>query len=285
MAADADANIAAAVDAALAEWRQGDCVLGEQWFVFRLALDAPLTPAARAAAEQGADLAEAEVRGLAVVSQTCDIVRSCAARPFVDVCPLVEVDEELLHQVERGRRPAYAVVPGLAHVRLVADLDRTMAVEKSLVAKWARSVGCITDADARAFAAALARKRARFAFPDDFVELARGLQGHLTKRHDKAAPEGKALRALREIRVQPSPSWDATSVAVMLWFIVADDDSDDGRSSSATFLDAWLKLVPEGGRFTPVRGQIAALEDMTAADYVDSDPLDLDHLSSRRSTA
>lgn len=129
MVADADANIAAAVDQALAEWRQGDCVLGEQWFVFRLALDAPLTPAARAAAEQGADLAEAEVRGLAVVSQTCDIVRSCAERPFVDVCPLVEVDEELLHQVERGRRPAYAVVPGLARVRLVADLDRTMALE------------------------------------------------------------------------------------------------------------------------------------------------------------
>lgn len=44
------------------------------------------------------------------------------------------------------------------------------------------------------------------------------------------------------------------------------------------FLDAWLKLVPGEGRYTP-QGQVTALADLTAAEYINSDRLDLDHLS------
>ena len=46
-------------------------------------------------------------------------------------------------------------------------------------------------------------------------------------------------------------------------------------------LAAWLKLVPVGARFAPVDGVVVTLDDLTARDYVESDPLDLDHLSSR----
>ena len=41
-----------------------------------------------------------------------------------------------------------------------------------------------------------------------------------------------------------------------------------------------LELVPPAGRFTSVDAVVVTLGDMTAEDYVDSDPLDLDHLSS-----
>jgi hypothetical protein len=44
-------------------------------------------------------------------------------------------------------------------------------------------------------------------------------------------------------------------------------------------LNSWLKLVPASGRFKAVDGQVVVLQDMTARDYVESDPLDLDHLS------
>jgi hypothetical protein len=37
--------------------------------------------------------------------------------------------------------------------------------------------------------------------------------------------------------------------------------------------------VPASGRFVQVDGQVATLDEMTAADYVFSDPLDLDFLS------
>lgn len=98
------------IDNVLAAWRQGDCALGEHWFVHRLDKSIAVTDAGRVAAEAGADLAEQEVQGFVVVTQTCDVVRSCAERPFVEICPLVEVDDDRLREIQRGRRPAYAFV-------------------------------------------------------------------------------------------------------------------------------------------------------------------------------
>ncbi len=46
-------------------------------------------------------------------------------------------------------------------------------------------------------------------------------------------------------------------------------------------LESWLNLVTRGGRFRFVEGVVTELRDMTAAEYVGSDPLDLDHLSGR----
>lgn len=67
----------ASVDSALAPWRQGDCAVGEQWFVHRLEKSFPVTEAGRVAGELDAELAEEQVLGLVVVTQTCDVVRSC----------------------------------------------------------------------------------------------------------------------------------------------------------------------------------------------------------------
>ncbi len=271
----------AAVDGALAAWRQGDCVLGEHWFAHRLDPSLPATEAGTAAAATETDLAETQVLGLVVVTQTCDVVRPCVERPYIEVSPLVEVHDAELRQIERGRRPRYGYVPLLADRTLVADLDRTMTVEKPVVAKWERIAGWNTGAQARAFAASLARKRARFAFPDDFTGLATTLQNRLTEKHDKQSDEGRVLRALREIRVHAAPSWDDPTVTLTFWFVKPDEDGDFLGRSWSTFVEKWLKLVPESGRFVKVQGQVTTLEDMTAADYVGSDPLDLDHLSWR----
>jgi len=46
-------------------------------------------------------------------------------------------------------------------------------------------------------------------------------------------------------------------------------------------IEKWLKLVPVKGRFKSVYMVVMALEEMTARDYVDSVPLDLDHVSTR----
>ena len=139
-----------------------------------------MAEAREAFTQADADLVEMEVPGFIVVTQTCDIVRSRAERPFIELCPLVEVDADRLEEIKRCRRPAYAFVPQLSEKQLVADLDRVMTVVKDLVATWKRTPGWITDAEARAFALALSRKRARFAFPDDFSVLAKKLLG---KRH------------------------------------------------------------------------------------------------------
>lgn len=266
------------IDSSLSEWRQGDLALEESWFVHVGDGAVPLSEAA-GAAESGVQALTSEVLGLAVVTQTCDIVRSCVARPYVEVAPLVRVNKDDLHQVKRGRRPAHATLPRLEVDLLVVDLDRVMTVEKSIVASWKRTPGFTADADGRAFAQALARKRVRFAFPDDFTSLVRKLQGRLGDKHDKNTDEGRGLRGLREIRVCASPAWEAAAADVFFWFIRDDADATFEGKSWADLLKEWLKLVPASGRFTSVEGQIVTLQAMTAEDYVGSDPLDLDHLS------
>lgn len=272
-------SLIASTDKALEPWRQGDCAVGEHWFVHRFNKLFAVTDAARVAAEAGADLAEQEVLGFAVVTQTCDIVRSCAERPFIELCPLVEVDGDRLLEIQRGRRPSYAFVPMLSARRLVADLDRVMTVEKPLIAAWERTPGWSTDAEARAFALALARKRVRFAFPNDFTRFARKLQSRLTDKHQKNTDEGRGLRALDEIRVHASPSWNAPQVDLFFWFVRKESDADFEGKNWADLLKEWLKLIPNSGRFKSIEGQVVTLQDMNAGEYVDSDPLDLDHLS------
>jgi len=271
------------ITAALGEWRQGDLALDETWFVHVADGTAPLSDAANQLEGDGAQAVESETCGLVVVTQTCDVVRNCTERPYVEVSPLVKVSAEHFREVQRGRRPAYAALPALSQACLVADLDRVMTVEKSIVASWKRTAGYTNDADGRTFALALARKRARFAFPDDFTLFARKLQGRLAEKHDKGSDEGRGLRALREVRVQAAPSWDAATVNIFFWFVRHEHDANFDGKSWAELLKEWLKLVTASGRFQSVDGQVVALEDMTAAEYVDSDPFDLDYLSLRES--
>lgn len=276
-----DADGCAQVDAALLTWRQGDCVVGEQWFVFRTHLERPLTSDGAAAAAEGVDTAESEVFGFMVLTQTCDLVRKSSERPFVEVCPLVEVDEAQHREIQRSRRPNYAFVPALADRRLVGDLDRVMTIEKAVVARWDRAAGWQTDAEARRLALALARKRARVAFPDDFVAFATPLVRRMSSKHDKQSDEGRALRALREIRVRAEPSWDADEVKLAFWFIRDADDATFEGKRWDQFLKEWKKRIPKGGRFVDVQAVVQTLEDLTAREYVESDPLDLDYLSTR----
>ncbi|MGE0867559.1 MAG: hypothetical protein AB7P03_03290 [Kofleriaceae bacterium] len=145
------------VDAAMEVWRQGDCVLGEHWFAYRVHGEDP-------------DLREEPVDGFVVLTQTCDIVRQSAERPVLEVCPLVEMEEKHLVEIERGYRPRYAHVATLSPKRLVADLDRVMSIEKRVAAGWQRVPGWTSDAEARRFANAIGRKRTRFALRRDQLQ-------------------------------------------------------------------------------------------------------------------
>ena len=269
------------VDEKIATWRQGDCAVGDHWFLYRTNIENPLTEGGRAAAAEGAENAETLVRGFAVPTQTCDLVRSCLDRPFAEISPLVEVDDLVLHQIERGRRPNYGFVPGVADRRLVADLDRVMTVEKAVVAGWERIEGCRTDDETRRLSLALARKRARTAFPDDFVAFARPLMHRMSQRHDRQSDEGRTLRSLREIRVRAAPSWDADAVELMFWFVRNDDEPAFETEDWEHCLTALPQAQSTSGRFVRVDGVVLTPDDLTARDYVESDPLDLDHLSTR----
>lgn len=57
------------------------------------------------------------------------------------------------------------------------------------------------------------------------------------------------------------------------------DDETPGDLAPHDQLEAWLALIQPNGRFTSIHGQIAYLEDLTAAEYVHSDRLDFDSLT------
>ncbi len=258
------------VDDAIRHWRQGDVALEADLFVDMRAGDAgPSDP----------DVVTSEVPGLVLLTQTCDVVRVHTERPWVEVSPLVEMpDPALLASIERLERPQFALIPALRGRGLVADLDRTMTIDKVLLASWARTPGWATDAEDRSFREALARNRSRPAFDDDFVKAVRRLSTRLRKNHGKDSPIGHATTALTEIRVHASPSWSDAEVEVFFWFI---HDRPPGGSSIEwdRHVESWLGLLTPIGRFRDFDGTASTLDDMTARDYVDSDRLDLDRLS------
>lgn len=81
----ASPDYAVDIDATLASWRQGDCVLGGHWFLGRADPARPLTDQSRERCDPETGNYEGEVPGFAVLTQTCDLVRRCDQRPFVEV--------------------------------------------------------------------------------------------------------------------------------------------------------------------------------------------------------
>ena len=93
---------------------------------------------------------------------------------------------------------------------------------------------------------------------------------------------GRILRTLREIRVIAAPAWDSDSIEITLLFIRDDDESSPSETNSDEHLKQWLNLVRPEGRFTKIYGLVNTLDDLSARDYVESDPLDLDHISTNQ---
>jgi hypothetical protein len=273
---DADNSRTALIDRALAVWRQGDVALDEKWFVQIGDGSSPLTDAA-AQAGPGVQALTVECEGLVVVSQTCDLIRACTDRHFVEVSPLIRVDTGEAARALKGYLPARG--PIAISADLVADLDRTMTVEKAVVATWRRTPGWTSDAESRRFAQALARKRKRFAFPDDLVRTIAKLRKRLLDKNGRNSDEGHAVTALVEIRATAAPSWDAPSCEVFLTFVRPEVTPEIADQKWSEHLDVWLMLCEPVGSIASIDGAVLSLSALTALDYIDSDQLDLDHLS------
>lgn len=256
-------------DENLQDYRQGDCFIGDRTFIQRAHVD-----------DAEEDWLEESVLGLILTSQTCDVVRRIDDRPSVTMSPLVQVDEDQYAQALKRLQPRFAVVPGHADQRLVADLDRSVTVDKALMVRWARSRGVRDDVEARAFAGALARKAARFAFPDDFNEYVAPLARRLAEKHNKQSEEGAALRSLAEVRIMAEPNWDAAEVELTFYFIRARDaDSGFNGISWDDWAGRWVALLQDAARYKAPHAVVLDYPTMTAAEYLQTDQLDLERLS------
>jgi len=274
------------VDKALEKWRQGDVILTPTFNFLHLAkLTQPLTPAAQQAQPPPAavpnpdpEIIETVADGFIVITQTCDLVRDAKNKPYANLALLrPAATPEEFNQTRRCERPAFAYVPAVANRNLIADLNRIVTVEKSILASFARTPGFATEVEAEAFAAALSRHRRRFAFPDAFNTAIAKFQKRFKDRAGKNSDEGRHVDALSEIRVSGSPSWDAEKVAITLWLIKR---GDPAKQDWLRWLAEWVKLIDQTGRYVlDGEPRLRRLEDMHASEYLASHQLDLDHLS------
>jgi len=269
----------------MAEWRQGDIVfLDALPFYYVTDSTSPSTLESCASAQTtDARVTEFKIGAMKVVgwvilTQTCDIVRSYKFRPFIEMVPLVKVSQEILYDVQRSRRFNFAYIPAAAPLGLVADLTRTMAVEKTVIAGQPRMPGWAKDEEIVAIAGAFVRKWRRFAFPDDFILAARDLLRHINRRHNKQDDTGYQLRHLSEIRVIASPSWDSDRVSLRLLFIISDQASDEAFDWP-TLVGKCSGMIDTSGRFMIGEAVACTLDDLTAREYSLSQHLELDHLS------
>lgn len=185
-----------------------------------------------------------------------------------------------MDDIKSRRRPRFAHVPGVAAKNLVADLDQIMTIEKPLLAAWPRDVGCRSDAELRDFADALSRKFSRFAFPNDFVLIVKNLTERIKVKHGRAeSDEGRAFRALREIRVGASPHWNDSRVDLMFYFIRHEEQTRFGDKGWDHWRQKWLNLITVSSRYASVDGIVLPLSQLRADEYLASDRLDFDHLT------
>ncbi len=67
----------------------------------------------------------------------------------------------------------------------------------------------------------------------------------------------------------------------MFWFIRDEGSPSFKGKNWNSYREQWLRRVPTAGRFNSIDGAVQILDDLTAREYVESDRLDFDHLSTR----
>lgn len=245
-------------------WRQGD-----------LSFDPVELPAL---VLDGAEPAFAYVNaphGVAVISQSCDIVRDPEHRPWIHVAILEEQPPERMDAIKLGNYPHLLYIEPIAGRNLAANLDDIAIVDKKLAASWTRIEGCASDTEQRRVAAALARHRHRFAFPDAFNELVKPLRRWIEDKRSKNSEAGNFVRAIREVRVM-TDKWEAPSD---LLFLVLVDDFPDPLPKEWT---ASLETLAEKGKrdgFPDPEFRLVSYDMISAREYLASDRLDWEGLS------
>ncbi|WP_432753356.1 hypothetical protein ACE1OA_24060 [Streptomyces sp. JL2001] len=303
------------------QWRQGD-VMKNVSAVRLVDLSRPLTAAAESlrgiegvplASVDGqppelAILDSTEPGGYAIVSQTCDVVRHVSAQPFVQLCPVRTIPAGQIRQIQKYESTQFVWLPQLGEDQ-AADLTRTFTVEKSILVGQEPIHGVETDEQIRNFAAVVARRFGRFAFPDDLHDSLVRFRSKIVSKHAKESDEGSALRKIHQIRAQALPNWGAESIEVVLHFIlepdvlpeveawpegdpnlpsvsiveaarnVANSSGAEGAEAWMALVHAWVSLCEPTGAIKSISAQVTTTELFSMEDMRRTEQLDMDYLS------
>ena len=177
-------------------------------------------------------VAGSETTDVAVISQSCDVVRE--DREWITVAVVEEVSQNA-HLAARGSMPQYVPLHEIGPTKFI-DLDRVASLKKADIVSLPRTPGVSpTDWDAvRRLSRGLGRKFSRFAFPDAVVPWFDPLRPYFEGKHEKQSSVGRTFRAISELRVQ-SEDWSAGGSATKLHVIVKAEElpeSDEAKISA-----------------------------------------------------
>lgn len=256
----------------LKEWRQGDFALDVAPFI------------ALVTTEDGQPFEIGEtsegIRGIVIVSQTCDIVSENGERHFVTACALVERPKGEGSLVRAGRRP-HLVPVEFAPENTFADLSKTFSVKKDLLASWPREIGFSTDEKRHKFGFAIARKFGNFAFPDSFDEAVGHLKQQAWKRHEKDSDLGKIYRSLREIRFKCDGGWSSALKRISILAVLQPEGL---REAEYDVIYKELKIQcdavkwPDNYEWSDAGFELRTAVEFSAADIYESQAGDFEYL-------
>lgn len=225
------------------------CADGRQGHVLRI-LRLPILAAGQ--------VAEVETPlGVALVSQTCDIVQP--SRPNVAVAAIAQLYGHEASQAKDGAFPRYVYLSGLPGDRFV-DLELIGTIDKATFASARTSEAGIDpgqEAEVRTFAVRVARRFGRFAFPDEVVAWLRPLQASVRDKYDRPSSGlGRALHEVADLRIE-AENWMAAPLHLILHTVVKAGVIPELEDGAATVSKQFARWLREGGHLARTPAEIS----------------------------
>lgn len=218
-----------------------------------------------------------EVRGVVVLTQTCDMIRELSQRPNFHVAALVPANSAEMEQIRQFGRPQYVYVPQCADMGLVGDLDLIASYSKSVLSGWSRLPAPAVAAARRDFGYATGRHRSRVAFPDRWAAELDKLRSWLRSKSQKSSPEGIFATSIEQMRIVANDT-DCPEEAEIICLIPA-TITQTLRSEWAKVMIPKLESKIDESWGCKVIFRLATTTEITAAEYLNSFRLDFDALS------
>lgn len=202
-----DAPLAETVGPGCTNLRQGDVV------------DLPRLPIV--VGEVQADPRETP-RGVAVLSQTCDVVQPSKSRCLV--APVMDADQNQVADARKGRKPLWLClesrdeeVPArIVDIELATSVPKDVLVGRKVLARYAEYP---SDAQAGNIAARVGRAYGRFPFPDEVYPVFGELRSRAQSRSGTQSPFGQTVDLVEDLRVG-ADQWPSPGRRLTLYVVV-----------------------------------------------------------------
>lgn len=163
--------------------------------------------------------------GVAVLSQTCDVVQGSKTRCLV--APVMNADPGEVADARKGRKPLWLYLESTdgAPPARIADMQLATSVPKDLLVGrvvLARSAENPSGAEAGRLAARVGRAFSRFPFPDEVYPVFSELRSRVQKRSGTESPFGQVVDLVEDLRVG-ADQWSNPGRSLTLYVLVPEE--------------------------------------------------------------